>query len=169
MASTRAQRRGLNGVSSLRKKLRNMEPIVQSGIREAIVEAAVHIEADAQSFVPKDTGDLAASIEFKVSADGLAAVIGPAAKSAAVAKAVRGSAFATRVLGKPISATTADKLFQYFKGVWVEFGTKGNADKGIPPQPARPFMRPAFDMNAKWAIVRIKDLVDAQLKRMANL
>jgi HK97 gp10 family phage protein len=169
MASTRAQRTGLKGVSALRRKLRNMEPIVGSGIRQAITDAAIYIEADAQSFVPKDTGDLAASIEHKISADGFSAVIGPAARSAAVAKAIRGSAFATRVLGKPIGATTADRLFQYFKGVWIEFGTKGNAEKGIPPHPAQPFMRPAFDMNRKWAVTRIKDLVDAQLKRMQEI
>lgn len=167
--ATMAQRRGLNGVSSLRKKLRNMEPIVQSGLREAITEVAIYIEADAKSLVPKDTGDLAASIEHKVSPDGLAASIGPAARSASVAKAVRGSAFATRSLQKPIGAATAEKLFQYFKGVWIEFGTKGNAEKGIPPQPARPFMRPAFDMNEKWAVARIKELIDAQLKRVQGI
>lgn len=165
--ATRAQIRGLNGVDSLRKKLRNMEKVAESGIKPAITEILQSITMDAKQLAPKDEGELAASIEYKLSSDGLAGVSGPAAKSAAVATAVKGSPFATRST-KVATDLSKKKLFNFFKGYWAEFGTKGNPARNIPPQPARPFMRPAFDLNSSWGIKKIADAVNAQLKKMSG-
>jgi HK97 gp10 family phage protein len=162
-----SQRRGLQGLSSLRKKLRNMEKIVESGIKPAIRDAAIAIQLDAIQRVSVDNGDLQRSIDFKISPDGLAAVIGPSAKSAAVAREVRGSAFATRSTVS-LGGISKKALFQFFKGYWLEFGTKGAPDRNIPPQQARPFMQPAYDVNKAWAIARVKTEVDKQLKTMAG-
>jgi HK97 gp10 family phage protein len=162
-----SQRRGLAGVDKLRIKLRRMEKVVESGIKPAIRDAAVAIQLDAIQRVSVDNGDLQRSIDFKISSDGLAAVVGPAAKSAAVAREVRGSAFATRST-ITLGAISKKALFQFFKGYWLEFGTKGTPDRNIPPQQARPFMQPAYDVNKDWAIARVKTEVDKQLKTMAG-
>lgn len=167
--ATAAQRRGLNGVSSLRRKLRKMEPFVQSGIRPAVTKTLINITETAKVLVPKDSGDLADAIEYKVSADGMAGVAGPSAKNAAVAKVTRGSAWATRMLSKPIGATSAKRLFEFFKGFWVEFGTKGSPENNIPPMPAQPYMRPAFDMNKDAGVRDIGGAVNMQLKRVSEL
>ncbi len=161
------QRRGLQGLDKLRRKLRNMEKVTESGIKPAITAAAQAVMIDAQLRVAVDEGDLQRSITYKVSPDGMAAVIGPAAKSAAVARAVRGNEFATRS-AVTLGAISKKDLFQFFKGYWIEYGTKGAPDRNIPPQPARPFMSPAFDVNKAWAIKKVKTEVDAQLKRMTG-
>lgn len=162
------QRRGLQGVSSLKRKLRRMEKHVQSGIPDAMESAAKSIAVAAKFMVPVDTGELKKSIEYKQSSDGLSAVIGPSAKSAAVAREVKGSAFATRSKIK-IGKLSKKKLFQFFKGYWIEFGTKGNAEKNIPAQPARPFMSPAFEATKENAITNVANAVNAQLKRVSEL
>lgn len=166
--STTAQRRGLNGVSSLRRKLRNMEKFVTSGIPAAIAEVSQAIVADAQQLAPKKTGDLAASIEYKMSQDGLSAIIGPSASATIITSTVKGGAFATRALDKATD-TSKEKLFQFFKGYWHEFGTKGSKKHNIPPVPAHPFMRPAADMNMSWGAELVGEAVNTQLKEVQNL
>lgn len=166
--ASKSQRRGLQGLDPLRRKLRNMEKVMESGIKPAILAAAQAIMIDAQFRVPVDEGDLQRSITYKISPDGMAAVVGPAAKSAAVAREVRGSAFATRST-VTLGAVSKKDLFQFFKGYWIEFGTKGAPDRNIPAQPARPFMTPAFDVNKEWALAKIKTEVNAQLKRIGEL
>lgn len=167
MASTAAQRRGLQGTSKLRRKLRAMEKHVQSGIGDAVEDALKAVQADAIRFVAKDTGETASLIEYKQSSDRLTGVVGPGAKSAAVKKAAAGSAWATR--SSKLSKVSKRKLMAFFKGYWLEFGTKGAPDRNIPPQPARPFMQPAWDGNRAWAIDRVKKEVSKQLKRVAGL
>lgn len=153
------------------------------------------IHADALARVPKDTGELARSIEFKTGNKGLTAIIGPSAKSAAVVKTQRGgSAFATRKAGaKPLSELTKYKLWLFFVGYWTEFGTKGHKIKAggkkgktgkkvlsdgsqffgkevnIPAKPAQPFMRPAYDVNEQWAINRVTQAVNKTLEKAQNL
>jgi HK97 gp10 family phage protein len=167
MASTYRQRRGLQGVSKLRRKLRRIIKQADNSIRPAIEQTAYAIELDAQNFAPKLSGELALSIETKISGDGLGAVIGPGAKSAAVAREARGTAFATRSTVK-LGNVSKKKLFNFFKGYWQEFGTKGTPGKNIPPQPAQPFMTPAFDVNKDYGKRLIGKEVQDLLRRVAR-
>lgn len=167
--ATAAQRRGLNGVSSLRRKLRRMETFVPSRIPMAIETSAISITVTAKTLVPVDQGDLKEAIEYKMSGDRMAAAIGPAARASVVAKAVKGTLFATRTIAKKLSTISKKRLFQFFKGYWIEFGTKGNAKKNIPPQPARPFMSPAFYINKSSTVSNVAAAVNEQLKRVSDL
>lgn len=181
--------RGLQNVSSFRRKLRNMQKVLEdSAIPPAIRESAQDIRDEAVRRVPIDEGTLANSIELKTSADGLTAVIGPAAKSAAIQRAASGSAFANRSTSKPLGALSKKKLFQFFKGYWLEFGTKGHtvkvkskktlADGGggfygkevsIPAMSPRPFMGPAFDATKNANIAKVRAAVNSVLKRAGSL
>lgn len=163
-----SQRRGLQNVSSLRRKLRRIAQDAENTIKPVVEEIAEAIKQDAIARAPQDSGDLVRSIDKKLSADGLTAVIGPAIRTAAVARTVRGSAFANRKLDVKLGAKSKKALFQFFKGYWIEFGTKGAPERNIPPQPARPFMGPAFDVNRDWGMEKIKDEINATLKRAAD-
>lgn len=59
-------------------------------------------------------------------------------------------------------------MFEYFKGYWIEFGTKGAPKKNIPPQPARPFMQPAYDLNESWILGRVKAGINKALDRASR-
>jgi HK97 gp10 family phage protein len=162
-------RSGIQGTDKLRRKLKAMEKIVQSGIRPAITETLQNVTSDAKTLAPVKEGDLQESINYKVSSDGMAGVAGPSAKSAIVKAHTDGSAFSNKKSGKIISQLSKKRLFQFFKGYWIEFGTKGNPSRNIPPMPARPFMQPAWDMNKKAGIKKVKDAVNKQLKTIAEL
>lgn len=168
-----SRRRGYSNVTPLRRKLKKLNRHVENGIKPELKASLEIVAATARANVPRDTGDLAASIDVALSSDGLAGVAGPAAKNAKVKKALRTGAtsvFATRASGgKVISEGTKKKIFNFFKGYWMEFGTKGYPERNIPAQPARPFMQPAWDVNAGRIKVRIKKAVDEQLKRAASL
>lgn len=179
----------------LSRKLARIAKATENEVAPAIRDAAMAIHADAVQRVPKDTGELARSIEFKTGNGGLTAIIGPSAKSAAVVKTQRGgSAFATRKLGaKPLSELTKYKLWLFFIGYWTEFGTKGyevkaGGKKGktgkkvlsdgttffgkkvnIPAKPAQPFMRPAWDVNKTWAVDRVAKAVNDMIGKASGL
>ena len=119
--STSRQRRGYAGVNKLRRTLRRLEPEATAGIKQVILRGSQAIEADMMINVPKDTGVTASHISYKISRDGLTAQIG--------------------FVGKR-------DVEQGFVARFIEYGTKGY--KSIPPQPARPFMSPAFDANKGW-------------------
>ena len=57
--ATLSQRRGLQNVNSLRRKLRNMHKVTENSIKPVIEEVAEAIRLDAIDRVPKDTGELA--------------------------------------------------------------------------------------------------------------
>lgn len=160
-------RSGMQNTARLRRKFKRIEAQVQSGIRPAITGAAQSIAADAARMAPRDHGDLADAIEYKVSSDGLSAVIGPAAGAAVIEKTVKGSAFATR--STKLTSVSKHKLLQFFKGFWLEFGTKGDPARNIPPLQPRPFMQPAFDLNKKWATEKVRTAVNEQLKKASEL
>ncbi|MAR55853.1 MAG: hypothetical protein CMM93_01595 [Rickettsiales bacterium] len=159
--------RGLQNVNKLRRKLRRMEKHIASEIPNAIEDTLKAVVADAIQNAPEDTGDMAAEIEYKMRPDGLAGAAGPGAASSVVRGKTKGNAFASKA-GR-MSRVSAHRLLQFFKGYWTEFGTKGNPAKNIPPQPARPFMQPAWDANRAWAIARVRRAVNEQLKRVQNL
>ena len=162
------RRSGLQGVTKLRRKLRRIDKEVTQELRDVVSESLDEIERDALGLVPVDAGDLAHSIEVKISSDGFTGIVGPGAKAAEIVRRKAGSVFA--FAGDKINLSAAKKhdLFQFFKGYWIEFGTKGSPEHNIPPQPARPFMTPAYEFNRPRIRERVKAAIDRILQRVAN-
>lgn len=147
----------LTGPKKLVRVLRRVEPAARDPLAAAIREGLEAIKWDAVARAPVDSGDLARSIDYIQSRDGLSGAVGPAAKSMSIVKRSTKSGFATAAIGKlKLNERNKDRLWQFFKGYWVEFGTKGSAKRNIPPQAARPFMRPAWDANRAWMTERVR-------------
>jgi len=135
-----AQRRGIAGVTKLRRTLRRIEPEATKGIVKAIDRTANNIMYTMIANAPRRTGDLADSISMKRGRDGMTAVIGPAARYLQLSK----SPFDRSVkMSKPGKRA----LMGFFKAYFYEYGTKGDPENNIPAQPARPFLTPAFDTH----------------------
>lgn len=111
-----------SGFSRTRKMLRTLATEDTEALRTAIRETADKMAETAREMVPVDTGDLRDSIEVVTRNKGLRAMVGPGVKSKKAARDV-------------------------YYGPWIEFGTKGKAELGIPPMPARPYLGPAFLMH----------------------
>jgi hypothetical protein len=145
-----------------------MPDAATDAVREELADGLEQIELDAVGILASrgsiDTGDLVRSVESKLSRDGLTGIVGPGAGAAEIVRKKAGSAFGAGSVS--IRASTREALWNYFKGYWMEFGTKGSDD--VPPQPARPFMTPAFDSNKGRMVRRIRTSVDKALKRVAR-
>lgn len=162
---------GIRGVGKLRRTLRRIDPAATEALRTAIREGSEAVVADALAKVPRDEGDLARSIGYQLGRDGLTSVIGPAAKQVAmVGGRTRATApFATggrRV--QRLSTKNKEALLQFFKGYWLEFGTKGSPARNIPPLRPRPFMRPAWDLNRAWMIERVQQGIAKALEKASR-
>lgn len=173
----------------LLRKLQRIAKATENEVAPAIDRSATAIQMDAILRVRKDTSELASFIEKKIGNGGLTAIVGPGAKSVAVIKTQRGgSPFATRKAGaKSLGAITKVKLFQFFKGYWLEFGTKGyvvetknakvlsdgknfyGTKVNIPARPKRPFMQPAYDVNERWAINEVTKAVNEMIRKAGRL
>lgn len=150
----------LTGTKKLVRTLRRIEPEAREPLAAAIREGLEAIKWDAISRVPIDSGELARSIDVVHSRDGLSGAVGPAAKSMSIVKRSTRTGFATAAIGKlKLNDRNRKRLFQFFKGYWVEFGTKGSAARGIPPMAPRPFMRPAWDANRAWMTERVRKAI----------
>lgn len=161
-----ARRSRVTGVNRLRKTLRRVDPEIGAEVREAVRESAEAITLDAVRFAPRDEGDLVRAIDYQLGRDGFTAVIGPGAKAAEIARRRAGSPFALAGSAVRLSRSNRHLLYQFFKGYWAEFGTKGG--NGVPPQPARPFMQPAWDLNRPYAVKRTQGAVRNALERAAR-
>lgn len=164
-------RSSFKGVTKLRKTLRRIEPEVTEQTRQAMRDGAEAITLDAIARVPKDEGDLARSIGYQLGRDGLTAVIGPAAKQVAMVggRTNAGAAFATgSKRQRKLSIKNKEALFQFFKGYWIENGTKGSPERNIPPMPARPFMGPAWDLNRDWLLRNVREGINKALEKASN-
>lgn len=152
--------------NKLRRTLGRMEPEILNNIKEPFKEGAEAIKRDAivnasladygKEIGIKDKGDMIDSISVKFGRDGLTAVIGPGAKAIAISK----SPFNTTLYTTNRSKYAA---WQFFKGYWAEFGTKGDPKRNIPAIRAAPFMQPAYDENKGWILKRVKDGVHKAL------
>lgn len=150
-----AKRSQVKGAQKLRRLLRRIEPAATAQIKTDVEEIAQTVQAEAMARAPRRYGDLAASIGYKMSNDKLAAVVGPAAESTIIAS----SKHATSAFGKTrlmLKAKSWAALFQFFKGWWMEHGTKGDPERGIPGSPAQPFMGPAWDVTEQWAKTKVR-------------
>lgn len=160
------RRSRVQGVNKLRRTLKRIDPEVTADVKTAIREGAEAIQADAINLVPYDEGDLARSIDYRVSSDGLAAVVGPAARAAEIVRRKTGSAFKASQVR--LSKRNKKLMFEFYKGWWIERGTKGSPKRNIPPQPARPFMKPAYDLNESWILGRVKAGINNALDRASR-
>lgn len=80
MASAR-QAAGLRGVSDLRKKLRKLPKEAREGVQKEVKDWGDAIRFEQLRDAPKDSGDLAASIEVKLGGDKLSGTVGPGART----------------------------------------------------------------------------------------
>ena len=137
MASS-AQRKGIRGVSRLRKKLRKMPDEIVADVRLAIADSAEIVKLEQLRRVPVAEGDLARSIEVKLGGDKLSAEIGPGART----KRARDDAG--------------------WRSHFTEFGTRPHG--GHPGTRPQPFIFPGFEA-AKPQIRKIIDTaVDKALR-----
>lgn len=135
----------VDGGRKLKRVLRRLPGEMIQGISQPFAQGAQDIVLDARGFAPKLSGDMAASIEAKFSNRGLTVAIGPGvrgyeADQRAQRRIIRGQT------GR-ISDANRQRFFQFSKGLWMEFGTKGSPEHNIPPLPPHPFMGPAVDLN----------------------
>lgn len=160
----RKGRTGFYGANKLRKTLRRADPETTKSLRATFAEGAEAIAQDARGIAYskgiQDQGDMIHSIEVKMGRDGLTAVIGPGAKRVRISK----SPFNTTLYVKDKDKYEA---WQFFKGYWAEFGTKGTPDRNIPPQAPRPFMQPAYDLNKQKISWGVKKGVSGVLVKLA--
>ena len=170
-----ARRSRVSGVNTLRRKLRRMPEDIQREIKDPLRDGLNRIGRDARSRAPVDQGDLRASIDVKMSRDGLSGIVGPGASAAEIVRRRTGSVFGRNAKsgknkGKPIRLSKMNKhlYWQFMKAYWAEFGTKGNPEKNIPKQDARPFMGPARDTNIRGIRLRISKGVNRGLRRAAR-
>lgn len=156
-------------MSALRRKLRRVDPAIKAELSDVVLRGLEAIQRDAQALVPVDTGDLRDSIEVQFSKrDGISGLVGPGAKAAEIVrrKSTTKSAFGDWKFR--LSKKNKARLYEFFKGYWIEFGTKGNAKKNIPAQPARPFMAPAYLANRAWIAEKARIAVDRVLVRISG-
>lgn len=152
---------GFTGANKLRKTLRRLDPEIVSGVKLAVKLGSEDISNDAAAIAYSkgiyDTGDLIDSIEVQLGREGLTALIGPGAKRLKISK----SPFNTTLY-----VTDRDKYgaWQFFKGYWAEFGTKGDPANNVPPQTPRPFMQPAYDANKGTMSTQIQKAVNRALR-----
>lgn len=157
-------RTGVYGAVKIRRLLRRAPDEITNDVRTEVREVAEAVRADAMALVPRDTGDLATSIEVDMSNDGLAAVVGPAAKAARadarVMRANRRYMAAGSDKRSRLSVKNNNALRRVFYAVFVEFGTKFRA--------ATPFMFPAYEANRAWGVRKIGEAVRRALTKLGG-
>jgi hypothetical protein len=161
-----ARRSGFAGVTKLRKTLRRLEPEATEGIKDAMRDAAEKIHFDSiinlrSQLSGKGEGELEYSVTYKMGRDDMTAVIGPGAKHVKITKNPFDT---TQYKSKP----SKHSAMQFFKGYWFEFGTKGDPENNIPPQPARPFMNPAYDANKDKILKDVQGEIHDVLQDLTN-
>ena len=154
------------GRNSLKRKLRRVAPAVTEEIAEELRIGAERVALDARGLAPRDQGDLAAAIERKESNRGLSQAVGPGVRGYEADR--RGRRRVLRGLTGTISAASRDLLFQFSKGLWHEFGTKGDPERNVPPLPATPFMGPAFRLNVGRIRQRVRRAIRTTLDRVSR-
>lgn len=157
---------GYSGMNKLRKTLKRLEPESVKGIKTELASGAESIWMDAvvtlqSKLSGNGYGDLVASMTIKYGRDGLTAVIGPGAKTVTINK----SPWNTRLYVKDKQKHEA---WQFFKGYWFEFGTKGYPEKNIPEQRPQPFMQPAYDGNKNRIFKNIQKEISDTLFKLSN-
>ena len=154
------------GINKLRRTLRRFDDESVEKLQAQMVRGAQSIKDDAvrnfkAQYEGPSTGETLRSITYKISRDKLTAVIGP---GAAKVKITKNPFDTTQYKTKP----SKREAWNFFKGYWFELGTKGAPDRNIPPQRARPFMNPAYDVNKEELTRRVRKAVAIALKEAAS-
>ena len=136
------RRSGLRGQKQVREFLKSRPDAITRKVAGEIETGAEDILLDMRGLVPKDTGDLAAALDFKVARSGLKARIGLLTKTA---------------------------LADHFYWLFLEKGTKGYPPHNIPPLAATPFVDPAFQLNAPIIADRIRRATGGALGSQGGL
>lgn len=169
-----ARRRSrVEGPNKLRQKLRRFPEDATKDLRKVMEAAAVEIERDAIGRLAasrqQQTGDLLQSISHQMSRDGLSFVVGPGVKGAELARRRTGSATGKTIArgksrGEKLDLSTMRRrdVWNFIKGYWLEFGTKGS--DGSPRIAPMPFMSTAYEANR----ARIQRAVRNALNRAIN-
>jgi len=171
---TRKQARGYSGVSELRKKLRKTPELVEQYVRPAMENAAQAVKSDMVSLMPELTSNLKHRVAYKLSPDGMAALIGPEADRFNVVARYRKKYGVLGVSseGKVATVATQDKVADiasvfYFR--FLDSGTKGAPDRNIPPQPALNIRQRALDANSSYAKNQLAIAIKKALDAAANI
>lgn len=140
----------IEGLDALMQKLDSMQGNSTAVLKIGVGRACKRIQAEAKANCPVDTGRLRASIVTDVQTDGKA-VIGTVGTNVGYAPCVE---FGTGAKGDPSVAHTDKKQWTYYSG------GRFHTTKGKPP---RPFLFPAYRVNAEAIKNDIKDAVAEQI------
>lgn len=127
-----------------RRLMQRLPQALTDDLSTEIARSALLVAAEAAARVPVDTGALRDSIGMRVTRT--SAEVGFDAK---------------RFRRKWKKAG--------WRALFVEKGTKGSPKHNIPPQAARPFLRPAFEANRQQILQRHQAAVAAVLRKAATL
>lgn len=133
------------GINKLRRTLRRIETDTSGGqtrpLQRVIADKAGDILQQQQRDAPVRTGALARLLDRKISRDGFTARIGLVTKRA---------------------------QRKGFYGWFAEVGTRGSAERGIPPQPASHFMARSFETHRADLIRLSRRAIDLILRRASR-
>lgn len=127
-----------------RRLLQRLPDAMVEPISAEIARSAVLIAAEATSRVPVDTGALRNAI------------------------GIRTTKTSAEVGFDPKRFRRKWKMAGW-RAKFTELGTKGSAKRNIPAQPARPFLRPAFEANRQQILQRHRAAVAMVLTKAAAL
>lgn len=126
-----------SGNSRLRRQLRRLPKDMTSDIPTVMQWAGKELSDGIRDRAPKDQGDLASAVHFRVSNDGLGVSVGYSAKQAGFKRLWRRGGFAA--------------LFQ-------EFGTRHHA--------AQPFIRPTWRAVIRRVVDRVDTVVTNTIRNL---
>lgn len=150
----------IQGLDSLKRKLKAFPTAVEGEIRKAMEQSANEIVALAKSLAPVDSGDLQMSISW---------TWGEAPKGAIVLGRVKSGATATGNMKITVFAGGGDAYYARM----IEFGTAPHLNGGRfagskhPGSAAQPFFYPAYRAVRKRAKSRVTRAVNKAAKRIA--
>ena len=138
----------VQGITKLRRTFNRIENLELKELRDVLKNGARAIKQDAiGGAIAQDiklTGDMIASIDYKLSADKLTAIIGPSAKEAKIIKNPWNTSQFSQYKRESTKVRKKAAQWNLMKAWWAEFGT------GPPiPQGPQPFMNPAFEKNKR--------------------
>lgn len=140
----------VKGAGVLARRIQGLGPKVRAGIADAVEESAQEVLRDMKRFAPKDTGSLSAALTVAIDRKGMRARI-----------------------GLPRQGLAGDNFYARF----IEEGTKGGSKSikdrktgkirtvTFPARPARPFMKPALDLNKRKIRQRIARALRTALRQ----
>lgn len=170
-----ARRSRIEGVTTLRRKLRRVDPAITAGLRDIMKQNLEAMAATERSLVPVDTGDMRDSIQLMVSRDGMSGIVGPGARAAEIVRRASGSEFSLvrnrgKRRGERIRLRGMNKrlLMQFYKAYWLNFGTKGAPSRNILPQSPLKFVEKTWAIHQRSLGQSVRAEINRSLRIIAN-